>query len=489
MNVTRATAAAKSHAAAPTSQAPLSLLLGGESATETTPAFPLTLHVALAVGGEQAEHEEVSTHGKGDSGHAKGHAETTDLTATALTAALGVAPVPATATAKAAGKGHGKAEAPTEEHAATTTTPASAAAATAGAATGRAATILKAAVTGHAPSAAKAAAADATPPATSTASTAETAATPAADPASEPRPAPKAADEGKTPAPATNASAVASAAGHDGPVTPRATTASAHEGHHRSANAHAELPPTAVPAGTAAEEHHGLDLGDRKSGAGGTLATAAVHLDGAVTAPAASSSGPAHAIIAAQSNATASSGIAPTNAGNDTTTAAAPSSPPPSTAAGPDPAASRAQGVTVSHPGAVEARWSERVADAVRLSAVRGGGEIRMQLEPEGLGHIDVRVHLQSDGVHAVIVTEHESTRALLTGQQHVLQDAFARNDIRLSGFSVDVGSGGGTAAFGDRQARDASGPAAAPASAVAADDGGTASADPFTAGRVNVRV
>ena len=80
---------------------------------------------------------------------------------------------------------------------------------------------------------------------------------------------------------------------------------------------------------------------------------------------------------------------------------------------------------------------------------MRGGGEIRLQLEPEGLGHIDVRLHLQPDGVRAVIVAEHESTRALLASQQHVLQDAFNRSDLRLSGFSVDVGSGGGAASFG----------------------------------------
>ena len=149
---------------------------------------------------------------------------------------------------------------------------------------------------------------------------------------------------------------------------------------------------------------------------------------------------------------------------------------------------------TVHTTADVTPRWSERVVDAMRLSALRGGGEIRLQLEPEGLGHIDVRLHLQSDGVHAVIVAEHESTRALLTGQQHVLQDAFTRSDLRLSGFSVDVGAGsGGAASFarpddgGHADAASATPEAPVPASS-GADDGESASTA-LVHGRLSVRV
>jgi flagellar hook-length control protein FliK len=143
-------------------------------------------------------------------------------------------------------------------------------------------------------------------------------------------------------------------------------------------------------------------------------------------------------------------------------------------------------------PGELAPRWSERVVDAVRLSALRGGGEIRLQLEPEGLGHIDVRLHLQSDGVRAVIVAEHESTRALLTSQQQVLQDAFTRSDVRLSGFSVDVGSGGGAASFarpdeGGQGAGTAAPPPPATTTADTNDD--RESAVPLANGRVSVRV
>jgi flagellar hook-length control protein FliK len=142
------------------------------------------------------------------------------------------------------------------------------------------------------------------------------------------------------------------------------------------------------------------------------------------------------------------------------------------------------------HPTGIEARWGERVVDALRLSAVRGGGEIRLQLEPAGLGHIDVRLHLQPDGVRAVIVAEHESTRALLTSQQHVLQDAFNRSDLRLSGFSVDVGSGGGAATFGrGGEAGEGGSAPPLPAAPLPAAEALEATAAPLANGRVNVRV
>jgi flagellar hook-length control protein FliK len=142
------------------------------------------------------------------------------------------------------------------------------------------------------------------------------------------------------------------------------------------------------------------------------------------------------------------------------------------------------------HFGVIEPRWSERVADAVRLSALRGGGDIRLQLEPEGLGHIDVRLQLHQDGVRAVIVAEHESTRQLLANQQHLLQDAFARSDLRLSDFSVDVGSGGNAAAFtrgGDDDGRQSPPPTASVDLLPTPDAIAAAPGD--ATGRVNVRV
>ncbi len=96
--------------------------------------------------------------------------------------------------------------------------------------------------------------------------------------------------------------------------------------------------------------------------------------------------------------------------------------------------------------------WAERVVESVRVATLRGGGEMRLRLEPAGLGHIDVRITLAHDGIHASIVAEHDTTRALLRSEQHLLHAALERSDLRLAGFSVDLGSGASTNAFGDAE-------------------------------------
>ncbi|MCC6764868.1 MAG: flagellar hook-length control protein FliK [Deltaproteobacteria bacterium] len=227
-----------------------------------------------------------------------------------------------------------------------------------------------------------------------------------------------------------------------------------------------------------APEHQGLDLGssDRH---GATV----VHEK--ATPQAASSAGaPAVPEVATTLS------VQPADGGSASTVT--------TTAVGSTPATSHDTGVAraehaAHHPGGIEPRWGERVADAVRLSAVRGGGEIRLQLEPEGLGHIDVRLHVQGDGVRAVIVAEHESTRALLTSQQQVLHEALQRSDLRLSDFSVDVGSGGGAASFArsEDQGRGGGAPGGPPSATVTttAPADADATAASLANGRVSVRV
>ncbi len=99
---------------------------------------------------------------------------------------------------------------------------------------------------------------------------------------------------------------------------------------------------------------------------------------------------------------------------------------------------------------AVAASWAERVVESVRVATLRGGGEMRLRLEPAGLGNIDVRISLAHDGVRASIVAEHDTTRALLRNEQHLLHAALERSDLRLAGFSVDVGFGASGNAFAD---------------------------------------
>jgi hypothetical protein len=144
-------------------------------------------------------------------------------------------------------------------------------------------------------------------------------------------------------------------------------------------------------------------------------------------------------------------------------------------------------------PWPATAPLAERVVDALHLSAARDGAEIRVRCEPDGLGHLDVRIHVRNDGVHAVVMAEHESTRSLLHSQQHVLEQALARSELRLSSFSVDVGLGEQAGRFGHQEGGEAGVPGqpAFQDATVRRDGDGDAAVRPSAAepGRLSLRV
>ncbi len=178
-----------------------------------------------------------------------------------------------------------------------------------------------------------------------------------------------------------------------------------------------------------------------------------------------------------------------------------------STVAGADPDASgttlapgTASQATPSTPASLVARidqsqgfaaLAERIVDGLYLSAARGGSEIRLRVDPPGLGHIDVRVQLLDDGVRAMIVAEHEGTRALLNGQQHLLEAALGRSELRLTGFSVDVSPDHGAADFHNAEHGDNDGASSSPdggrGDGESTEDAGPAA--PLDAGRLSLRV
>jgi len=134
----------------------------------------------------------------------------------------------------------------------------------------------------------------------------------------------------------------------------------------------------------------------------------------------------------------------------------------------------------------------DRVVHALQLSAARDGSEIRVRVEPEGLGHIDVRVQLREDGVRVVVVAEHEATRALISSQQHLLEAALARTELRLSGFTVgsSLGEESGRFAGAERDQAGGAGPdGGIRTSETAAGDDEAGLRPAVAPGRLSVRV
>jgi len=96
--------------------------------------------------------------------------------------------------------------------------------------------------------------------------------------------------------------------------------------------------------------------------------------------------------------------------------------------------------------------WIERLTSPQRLALSRNADALTFDLEPNGLGRIEVRLSFGRDGVRAQVFAEHEHTRTLLVNQQPALAAAFERNDLRLESFLVDLGLG----ADGQQDARSA---------------------------------
>jgi hypothetical protein len=85
------------------------------------------------------------------------------------------------------------------------------------------------------------------------------------------------------------------------------------------------------------------------------------------------------------------------------------------------------------------------------VGRLRHDGEMRLMLEPRGLGELEVRVAVRDGGVHASVATTSDDARHLLSSQRVHLETALERYNLRLDSFSVGVG-GDGRPAF-DRDA------------------------------------
>src|SRR5262249_59761986 len=88
---------------------------------------------------------------------------------------------------------------------------------------------------------------------------------------------------------------------------------------------------------------------------------------------------------------------------------------------------------TVAPPPAL--RDVERLVqlDAQRPFVVRDGGEMRMTVEPQGLGHVELRVAVDANAVHATPTSSHEQARDMF--DQHRPQpeaDALGRSVPRV---------------------------------------------------------
>src|SRR5438552_5656764 len=78
--------------------------------------------------------------------------------------------------------------------------------------------------------------------------------------------------------------------------------------------------------------------------------------------------------------------------------------------------------------------------DQLRPVRVRDGGEMRMEVSPEGLGRVEVRVAVRADAVHAALYAQQDHARDALMAHRPALEAALGRSHLKLETFSVGVG-------------------------------------------------
>ena len=88
------------------------------------------------------------------------------------------------------------------------------------------------------------------------------------------------------------------------------------------------------------------------------------------------------------------------------------------------------------------------------LGRLPDGGEMRLEVTPEGLGPIEIRVAVRADAVQASLWTQQDHARAALEAHRPMLADALGRSSLRLEEFTVGVGQHHHAAQDDDRTPR-----------------------------------
>ena len=72
----------------------------------------------------------------------------------------------------------------------------------------------------------------------------------------------------------------------------------------------------------------------------------------------------------------------------------------------------------------------------------QGTSEIRLQLHPENLGQLTMRLTVTGNQVSATVVAQSADVRSALVANQQDLARSLSQAGLTLSGFSVDVSGG-----------------------------------------------
>lgn len=89
-----------------------------------------------------------------------------------------------------------------------------------------------------------------------------------------------------------------------------------------------------------------------------------------------------------------------------------------------------------------QAEAFERLGEGVRFSASNGMKEVRINLNPEELGGVTIRLRVDNNTVSAHILVDSQSVKSIFDSDTGRLRDVFAQNGLALDKCTVELGSG-----------------------------------------------
>jgi len=75
-----------------------------------------------------------------------------------------------------------------------------------------------------------------------------------------------------------------------------------------------------------------------------------------------------------------------------------------------------------------------------QLAIKKGGGEIKMDLKPEGIGQLHLKVSVENGQVNVQMLTDNDASKRLLEKGLHELKSNLAAHELKVDNMKVDVG-------------------------------------------------
>lgn len=89
--------------------------------------------------------------------------------------------------------------------------------------------------------------------------------------------------------------------------------------------------------------------------------------------------------------------------------------------------------------GSDKAEVYEKLSAGVRMSVAKGGGEVRLNLRPEHLGSLNIRLNVEDSVVRVRIVVENASVKQMLESDNGALKEILGKQGLVLDTYSVEA--------------------------------------------------